>query len=764
MAGWLKRLSIGVGLATAIVGGVFAQGVPNNGITFTLQNFWAFVKNAPSLIPIPADAYVPVVWNNATYKLIGGFLMLDASNAQSPTARVNGLGVKLFSPVKDHGADPTGVVLAATAVSQSIADCGVAGGGEIDARGVVLNLGSSGITFTEQCPLVGSRIPQAQRPVNYKAIKSAILVDGSNPPIAATASSIRGVAIISTGLPATVPTTYQQGAAMIAGMAANGTGMRLASGALGLGQALRDVQLLGFNQCIDNLTSPSATAQIYMENVRGDCLNGFYIKSSHDHSGMNNVEMWQALTASQNWTTATHPVTGVADNGAGKIRFTVNSTADFATGNTLFGVGVGGFTGANSRCTAIVIDATHVDCSNLQSTPTATAKLTAGSNVLVLTVVNNAISKGQTIADTTTPGNIVSGQTVLFTSKGRSDGTMVVFMSLPADGGGAADNLTFTNAAYTSAGSLILDNNARDGTAFKLEDNVLFFVTASSEFGWRYPLDVIDGIGNHIELNMDDLSNLGDQTAFGARFRGNTYDTSLVAPYLDSRNGLVFESTSSLGSVKVEAAMPAETTTAAIAVYDGYVQVNNSSIRAAAVAPILTMNTADNVQFCTDQFPNANFFWEGDAAYFATNVCPGTSYGVGLIARRDTIYFNSGATLAAGATYYVGNGPFSSAGANGDVFTRMPANQNGHLYGLVAFSNDDFGAAQTYAVTVREGSTNTAVTCTLTGNGSAGAKSCSDSTHLGAVGANSLFNASILPSAGATPARVIQGHYTIAYP
>lgn len=57
-----------------------------------------------------------------------------------------------------------------------------------------------------------------------------------------------------------------------------------------------------------------------------------------------------------------HPtVSGAANNGSGKVRLTVDSTANMATGQTWYFSAITGTTEANGRHTVTVIDATHVD-------------------------------------------------------------------------------------------------------------------------------------------------------------------------------------------------------------------------------------------------------------------------------------------------------------------------------------------------------------------------------------------------------------------
>ena len=73
-----------------------------------------------------------------------------------PEARTN-LGVRIFSPVKDHAADPTGATDASAAIQASQVDCAAAGGGVIDITGARLKTGN--ITIAAGCPIEGTRVP-----------------------------------------------------------------------------------------------------------------------------------------------------------------------------------------------------------------------------------------------------------------------------------------------------------------------------------------------------------------------------------------------------------------------------------------------------------------------------------------------------------------------------------------------------------------------------------------------------------------------------
>jgi hypothetical protein len=105
-------------------------------------------------------------------------------------------------------------------------------------------------------------------------------------------------------------------------------------------------------------------------------------------------------------------VSGAANNGAGKVRLTVNTTADMLTGQTWFFNSIGGTTEANGVRTVTVIDATHVDL----ATVTFVNAYTAGGYARVPAEVKN-IDITLDIADN---GN--QQPAALLTNSANSDG------------------------------------------------------------------------------------------------------------------------------------------------------------------------------------------------------------------------------------------------------------------------------------------------------------------------------------------------------
>lgn len=107
---------------------------------------------------------------------------------------------------------------------------------------------------------------------------------------------------------------------------------------------------------------------------------------------------------------ATQAVTGAANNGAGKIRLQVPSTANYTTGATVVVYGVGGTTEANHAYQIVVVDGTHID---LVASTFVNAFTSAGT-----------ITNGSGFATTTQDcvqtyfGTVIELQNLLFTAAG----------------------------------------------------------------------------------------------------------------------------------------------------------------------------------------------------------------------------------------------------------------------------------------------------------------------------------------------------------
>jgi hypothetical protein len=642
---------------------------------------------------------------------------------------------KAFDPVIHHGAVNDGVTDATAAIHASQADCAAAGGGVINISGYRLYLAST-LTVAAECPIVGSNAPYPKGDGDYTTIKSALLHGSGTTVNVGRGGMLKGVAVLASNLPAP-PTTYQQGVALIAGMA--GTGITIT----GSGAVLEDVQSLGFATAV----SSTAFYQITMRNFRGDAKDYcVFINGSSDHNALQNVNCWPFLTLPVGVSQISSAVSGAADNGAGKIRLTVASTASFATTNTLFVSGVLGYTGANLVCdNATVVNATTVDCPNSQSTPTATGAVTSGSNLLVLTAENPSIAAGQTITDVTTGGNIPGATTVLFVAENGK----YVYMSAAATGTGAADSLSFANAAYTSGGNVTLDNLYRAGTAFHIQSTTLMSCVSCSSFGWKIGYDFLDSEGaDFTAAEHDDSSSIGDNSGIGVRFRGTSYRNRWTGPYLDARQGIVVDSSAGTsGTNLVSTSLPGVTGVAQVFVKDGRLQLADSSQRSTGgTHRFLALSTADAMKVCGD-FPATGFYWQNAAAYKVLDVCPGTKYIDGT-ASRETWSFATNATLAAGITRYAGRGTGDSTAENN--VTVWPV-QSGTLHNLKCRNSVAPGGAETHTITARSNFASQPLTVVLTGAGRNG----SDTTNIAPVTDGQTQNFMLVAS-GAAASTVVQ--------
>jgi len=686
----------------------------------------------------------------------------DGSNAKLPEARTN-LGIRSFSPVKDHGADPTGATDATTAIQASQADCVAAGGGVIDITGARLLIDSASLIILGNCPIVGNYVPHRISTGSYAADTSVLLLNpiypitfghGAQPKPNGTL--MRGVLVLNKNwsLPANARAVYQMvtGVAPYAGMY-TGTAIVLATP----GVVLRDVQVLGFATC---LSSPAGD-QYDITNFAGDCTNGIAIQNSHDKNALRDVEFWPYLVPG-GMANPTTTVTGAADNGSGNIRLTVGSTAAFLSNDVVFVSLVPGYTGANSKCTATIINATTLDCTNLVSAPTATAKVTAGSNVVVLTAPNPSIRRGQAVTDTTTGGNIPAA-TVSYVSG------VYVYLSAAATGTGAADTLAFANGAFGGAGgNVYLDLTYRSGTAFNF--NNVDYTTGDTLFSFNYAIG-FDLNGFHgssiVNAATDGVTAEQNPTSVGVWFRGDSHNSKWSGPFITY--GVVFDTTVSPQFANTVESLwlrqPADGIPT-VAVRQGKARVVNSASlkERPAVGAIMVVNdgtaNAATAQFCSSDFGLTDFLFDSDAAYLRTDVCPGVIFASGVaatqIARRQDIGFATNATVAAGSTVFMGNGAGLNA-AEGVI--AWVSTQQGRLSNLTCINSGPPGGAETQVVTARPNLADAAFGCTITGAG----RTCTDPTRTAVVPVGARNSWKIVASAAAA-ASAIQCSATLSSP
>jgi hypothetical protein len=644
-----------------------------------------------------------------------------------------GVGLSYDINISDYGAVGNGTTDDTTAFTNALNQCSTLKGGRIVLQPKQYLINTATLTVPESCAIVGQDFPTvADTNVDYSTRPYTLVLNPSYSIQLLARSGLRGVTVLST-VWKTAPTTTRQALTNLT----NSTGIGVKMGP-SRGSYLDHVFVLGFGTGVYT----NGISQAYLNDVKFDDVIGLSMYNSGDINNLSAIEVWPFLTASQSWTTTSTNITGAADNGSGNIRLTVASSASYLTGDTGFASAVGGYAGANTQCTVTVVDATHVDCSNLKSLPTDTGAVTNGSNVLVLTADDPAINVGQTITDTTTAGNIPAA-TVTFRS-----GTYV-YMSAAATGTGATDTLTFTNPAYTSGGTLQQDTNYRTGQGILFNQITATLCEQCFVYGHETGTELLDSttVGLNNWAN-DNTPGDNDPLSIGLYIHGNTRGSRITGTYDVAGRPVVVNSSNTTYSngVQIERIYQPPAGAATIAVYLGRADINNSGIQQVTGNPaVLLLNGITKAQFCSDVFISTIFYYQGDPAKLNTVLCPGTVYNSGT-AFKFMIYGNTNTTVATGTNQY-----FVTGMTTNNTQARVILGQDTTYENLTCSSNVAPGGTESLTFSVANASTDTPLTCGFSGAG----RSCSDVTHtafLPAVAASFVFH--VISSAAAAGAAV----------
>ena len=398
----------------------------------------------------------------------------DASNAKLPQARLN-LGVATYDPVKDHGAPTDGTTDAAAQINASLADCQAAAGGRVILPPRQYAVIATDLTVPAGCSLEMASPPQMQQFNGVRSGPGGIGVNLTQPAIrldpARTIKNhgrVRSLAIFQRGL--TYPTSGQDTYNQIAGFA--GTAITNSTD----DTTIDDVFIIGFNTCIrtDGFQRPIIT------HLRLHCKNGLYFNHVHDLASVHDVHGWAYFPGNDpnGYAGQYLSVTGVANNGSGLIRLTLNTTAPLATGNPVGVRLVGGFAGANGDWTATVVDGTHIDLQgSVYSGPSTTGTFLLGET-FVATASLVGIWPGQGV----TGAGIPPGTTVRTIDPHKPG----LWLSQAATAAGTGTALTFTNGAYTSGGQALFDNvHHLLETFISITNSEEMRFTDTFQFGWR---------------------------------------------------------------------------------------------------------------------------------------------------------------------------------------------------------------------------------------------------------------------------------------
>lgn len=505
--------------ANAQGGGVIAYGAQNGASDLDLNfNINGTVYTIGDIAPITQIPNNTVLGNasgstaapSALTKLPTGFQLATVGSTSVTGAVCNGT------------TDDTAAFAAAMTTA-------VAGGVVVMPRGqCAIKTGNlavpTGVTLTCATQWAGGQ--KSSSAWDYPSRPCTIILNPTYTISVASAAGIDGITVINQNT-VTAPTNTQTALTMVSTF--SGTGVTIAGG----DSFVRNSLILGFGTCV----SSSGFQRAVLDWVQGDCTNGVLINASHDEAKLSHVEFWPFMTANQTGSEVNYAVSGAADSGAGLYRLTVPSNV-IQTGNTVWVAAVGGATGARGKWTATVVDATHIDLDESDTTPSTTGNTTSGSSVVkgLASVANIAI--GQTITGT----GIQGGTTV--TDVWPVENQIYISQTATATNVGTA--LSFTNAAFTSGGVVYIDTNQRTGTGFTITDAEGTKCIDCFAYGYHvgYHVGTNAGFTNLVNADVDNNGTMADPTSIGMLIDGTAYEVTWSASFASSYGTALYISTS----------------------------------------------------------------------------------------------------------------------------------------------------------------------------------------------------------------------------
>lgn len=297
---------------------------------------------------------------------------------------------------------------------------------------------------------------------------------------------------------------------------------------------VHDISILGFG------TGIIGAGRQCFERIWGDCTNGIQITGAGDFIRIKSIEITYYTTigfvGSDSFTVS---ITGVANNGAGLYRLTVDSNTFFQTGDVLNIYGPNTFNIANlnvlnNRWTITVIDNTHVDLLGSSfGGVTTTADTTSGHNYFVATSINN-IAPGQGIAGTGIP----VGATVTNVSRY----TKTVWISAACTHTLVANSLTFTDPVYANNFFMTLTASARfGGTGLSIAadgGDISDCVMQAFDVGYY-----LGNSSHHIGLmncQVDNLATYQDPNTVGLWLDGSAHSNLIVGNFQSVNTPLLY--------------------------------------------------------------------------------------------------------------------------------------------------------------------------------------------------------------------------------
>lgn len=375
----------------------------------------------------------------------------DAGNAALPEARLN-LGVATFDPVRDHNAPTDGTSDAAAQINASLQDCGNAAGGRVILPPRQYAVIGADLTVPAGCSLEMASPPRMQSRTGPGPGPGGKGVDIDQPAIRLDSARtiqnygmVRSLAIFKRGL--TYPTSLQDTWNQVNGFA----GTAITNGTDDT--QIDDVFIVGFGLCIR--TDGHWHSRPYIRHARLHCKNGLYFNDIHDVAHVTDVHGWGYFPGNDpnGYAGRFQSVTGVADNGAGLIRVTTDSTADLVTGNPVGIREVTGMTGVNGNWTITVVDATHLDLQGSSFAGVSRPGTLALDETFV--AIAAADMKGIWMGQAVTGAGIAPGTTVRSIDPHKPG----IWLSLPATASASGTTLTFANGAFSGNGWMYMDPN-----------------------------------------------------------------------------------------------------------------------------------------------------------------------------------------------------------------------------------------------------------------------------------------------------------------